>query len=341
MLRLSQPTFLSDTNGFQSHNLGLIIFVSMAEAKNTIVTNLQRGDKKSLARCITIVENELEGHEEILLQLKPNKNIPVIGITGPPGAGKSTIINSVVKQLSEQNKKIGILAVDPTSPFNFGSLLGDRLRMAEHFTNENVFIRSLATRGSLGGLSAKIIEITDVMRCFNFDYIFVETVGVGQSEVEIVGLADLTVLVLVPESGDEVQTIKSGVMEIADIFVVNKSDRNGAEAFVKNIITLVHSRLSPPVEGDVLPAQDRGCEIPVIKAVATADEGTTELIKAIDQLHKEKLNSKRTYLLTEKAYRLIQNMRMKDIRKVDLQKMIDEFSGKPEFNLYTFVKKFS
>lgn len=305
-----------------------------------LLQQLEQGDVKSLARCITIVENELEGYEELLTSLKAQKNIPIIGITGPPGAGKSTLINSVIKQLTAQGKRIGVVAIDPTSPFNFGSLLGDRLRMAEHFNNESVFIRSLATRGSLGGLSAKIIEVVDVMKCFDFDYLFVETVGVGQSEVEIVGLADLTILVLVPESGDEVQTIKSGVMEIADIFVVNKSDRDGANTFVKNIIALVHSRLSPPIGGDVLPLQDRGGDVPVIKVVATTDEGTAELIQAIDKLHKEKLNNKRSYLLTEKAYRLIQNKRMKDIHKVDLQKMIDEASTKPGFNLYVFVKRF-
>ena len=183
------------------------IFVTMS-ATQTLIKQLQQGDEKALARCITIVENELEGYEEILTTLKFNPNIPVVGVTGPPGAGKSTLINAVIKKLTAEKKSVGIIAIDPTSPFNFGSLLGDRLRMAEHFNNENVFIRSLATRGSLGGLSAKIIEIVDVMRAFSFDYIFVETVGVGQSEVEVVGLADTTVLVLVPESGDEVQSIK-------------------------------------------------------------------------------------------------------------------------------------
>lgn len=302
----------------------------MDQKVKELLLQLQQGDKKALARCITIVENELEGYEELLTSLEAQKNIPVIGITGPPGAGKSTLINSVIKELTDQNKKVGVIAIDPTSPFNFGSLLGDRLRMAEHFNNENVFIRSLATRGSLGGLSSKIIEVVDVMKCFDFDYLFVETVGVGQSEVEIVGLADITVLVLVPESGDEVQTLKSGVMEIADIFVVNKSDRDGANSFVKNIIALVHSRLE----------SDDITDTPVIKAVATANEGTSELIQAINKLHKEKGNSKRSYLLTEKAYRLIQNKRMKDIQKADLQRMLESASGQQGFNLYSFVKRF-
>jgi LAO/AO transport system kinase len=292
----------------------------------TLIQQLQQGDKKALARCITIVENELPGFQEILTSLKFNKSTPVIGVTGPPGAGKSTLINSVIKKLTEQGKSIGIIAIDPTSPFNYGSLLGDRLRMAEHFTNENVFIRSIATRGSLGGLSATIIEIVDVMRAFSFDYIIVETVGVGQSEVEIVGLADTTVLVLVPESGDEVQSLKSGVMEIADVFVVNKSDRDGAAIFAKNILQLVHSR---PMSS---------WSIPVIKAVATKNEGVDELISAINKHQLVSINTKRSYLLAEKAFRLIQNQRMKDVSKKTLQQQIETELKKPDFNLYRFVK---
>ncbi len=296
----------------------------MSSAK-TLIQQLQQGDKKALARCITIVENELDGYLEILTSLKFNKNTPVIGITGPPGAGKSTLINAVIKRLTDQGKSVGIIAIDPTSPFNYGSLLGDRLRMAEHFTNENVFIRSIATRGSLGGLSATIIEVVDIMRAFAFDYIIVETVGVGQSEVEIVGLADTTVLVLVPESGDEVQSLKSGVMEIADVFVINKSDRAGASIFMKNIQQLVHSK----------PMSD--WSIPVIKAVATKHEGVDELIEAIDKHQLTGINTKRPYLLAEKAYRLIQNAKMKSVSKKILQQQIELELKKPDFNLYRFV----
>lgn len=305
-----------------------------------LIQKLQEGDKKALARCITIVENDLPGVQEILTSLTFNKNIPVIGVTGPPGAGKSTLINAIIKKLTEQGKSIGVIAIDPTSPFNYGSLLGDRLRMAEHFTKENVFIRSIATRGALGGLSATIIEVVDLMRAFgtspptsspireggsSFDYIIVETVGVGQSEVEIVGLADTTVLVLVPESGDEVQTLKSGVMEIADVFVINKSDRPGAELFMKNILQLVHSK----------PGSD--WSIPVIKAVATKQEGIEELIISINKHQQIGVNIKRPFLLAEKAYRLIQNHRMKDVSKKILKEQIELELENSDFNLYRFV----
>jgi len=293
-----------------------------------MINSLTKGDKKSLARCISMVENESRGYEELLLNLDLSRKVPVIGITGPPGAGKSTLISSMLNAFIQQNKKIGIIAVDPTSPFNFGSLLGDRLRMSEHFTHPDVFIRSIATRGSLGGLSAKIIEIIDVMKASDFDYIIIETVGVGQSEIEIAGIADTTILVLVPEAGDEIQTIKSGIMEIADIFVVNKSDRDGADIFVKNLQHLVHSHKA----NEWTP--------PIIKTIATSREGIDELLKNIDLHQQSAHNPKRAYLLTEKAYRLIQNNQMKDLNKQDLEKKINQEMTKPGFNIYSFIKSY-
>lgn len=289
---------------------------------------IKQGSIKSLARAITGVENDMEGYFEFLKTLDINRNIPIIGITGPPGAGKSTIVNALLSSYSKENKKVGVIAIDPTSPFHYGSLLGDRIRMVEHFTNPNIYIRSLATRGSLGGLSAKTIEITDVMRSFPFDVIIVETVGVGQSEVEIVGLADTTILVLVPEAGDEIQGIKSGVMEIADIFVVNKADRDGAEVFVSNIKKMLHERTATEYTPQV------------VKTIASQHIGIAELIDSIELCKDKKSSSKKDLLLAEKAYRLIQSEKMKNINKKELIELISKELSKSDFNLYQVIEKY-
>ena len=182
---------------------------------------IAEGNEKAIARAITWVENNHPEAQNLLMQLSGNAE--VIGITGPPGAGKSSLVNALAKYWSAQNLRIAIVAVDPSSVFNFGSLLGDRLRMQALFLMPNIFIRSLSSRGSLGGLSGSIIEVVDVLKHAKFDKIIIETVGVGQSEVEVAGLADTTVVVSVPESGDEIQTLKSGIMEIANIFVVRNN----------------------------------------------------------------------------------------------------------------------
>jgi LAO/AO transport system kinase len=226
--------------------------------------------------------------------------IPVVGLTGPPGAGKSTLLNAVIGVLLAEGKRIGLVLIDPSSPFNLGALLGDRLRMSAHFNNPNLFIRSVASRGSLGGLSDKILEVVEVMKSYAFDYIFIETVGVGQSEVEIAGLADTTVVVLVPESGDSVQAMKAGLMEIADLFVINKADRADADALVNSLETQMH------LSGKEL--------IPVIKTVAVEAKGVTELIEKIYLSGNEKseaAQNRRQILLTEKALRIIAKHRMK------------------------------
>jgi LAO/AO transport system kinase len=295
---------------------------------SNLLQNMRTGDVRALARCISLVENESEGYEDLLFALDINQDIPVIGITGPPGAGKSTIVNALIGLLSKEGKRIGVIAIDPTSPFNFGSILGDRIRMSEHFLDEKVFIRSLATRGSLGGLSAKTIEITDVMRAFPFDVIIVETVGVGQSEVEIIGLADTTVVVLVPEGGDEIQGIKSGVMEIADVFVVNKADRDGADLFINNLRKLLHDK------------EAKAWNVPVVRTVASQQEGIAELNEKIREHFVHRDVSKKEFLLTEKAYRLIQNHRMKNIDKQGLHEDLRQALKGKEFNLYTFVQKY-
>lgn len=280
-------------------------------------------DYRSIARALTIVENDLKGSDELLKSLHFDKNVPVIGITGPPGAGKSTLVNDVLGELTAKGNKVAVLAIDPTSPFNFGSLLGDRIRMATHFNHPNVFIRSLATRGSLGGLSTKTIEMTDVLKASGFDYVLVETVGVGQSEIEIAGLADITFVVLVPEGGDEIQSIKSGLMEIADAFIVNKADRDGADVFANNIKKMV---------------QQKGIEIPVFKTIASQNNGIAEVTDFITS-HSQTVTRKE-FLLAEKAYKLIQQKRMRNINKNDLQKRIAEMVSVPGFNLYGFVEGF-
>lgn len=286
-----------------------------------LVTQVQSGNFRDLARALTIVENELEGSAELLKSLKPF-NTPIIGVTGPPGAGKSTLVNAMINHWSSKGKSVAVLAIDPTSPFNFGSLLGDRIRMSEQFTKKNVFIRSIATRGSLGGLSAKTIEMTDLLKSAGFDYILVETVGVGQSEVEIAGLADISIVVLVPESGDEIQNIKSGLMEIADIFVVNKSDREGSDTFANNLKNLVHQKL---------------VSVPIVKTAANRAEGIEDLMSAIENQRYQE-NDRKSFLLAEKAWKLIQQARMKDINKEQLELDIRSESLKPEFNFYSFIE---
>lgn len=279
---------------------------------------------KTLARTISLVENEAEGFETLLEQLAP-RNIPVIGFTGPPGAGKSTLLNAVIGILLDEGKRIGLVLVDPSSPFNLGALLGDRLRMSTHFNNPNLFIRSLASRGSLGGLSDKIIEVVEVMRSYDFDYLFIETVGVGQSEVEIAGLADTTVVVLVPESGDSVQAMKAGLMEIADLFVINKADRADAEALLNS---LQHQ----------LQISNRE-HIPVLKTVAVESKGVRELINTIATTSTSNDNRK-AILLTEKALRIIARSRMRHFDRTKLKADLAANLHQPGFNLYRFVKPY-
>jgi LAO/AO transport system kinase len=295
-----------------------------------LIQQLHKGDVKALARAISLIENEREDYEKLLRELKADNGSNVIGITGPPGAGKSTLADAIIGEWVAAGKKVAVLCVDPSSPFNLGALLGDRIRMSEWYTHPNVFIRSLATRGSVGGLSPKIIEITDVIRSAGFDQIIVETVGVGQSEIEIAGLADKTIVVMVPESGDEIQTMKAGLMEIADIFVINKSDRPDADLFQKNLRSIV-------------PASSRATtqQVPIIKTVATEKKGIGELMKAIENSLSHDINSDRHLaLLTERAWQLIVQKKMKRVNKNDLKQLIEVEHKKQNFNLYSLVDKF-
>jgi LAO/AO transport system kinase len=231
-------------------------------------------------------------------------------------------VNSLIDLLLKDGSKIAVLAIDPTSPFNFGSLLGDRIRMAPHFNHPDVFIRSLATRGSLGGLSAKTIEMADVLRASGFDYVLIETVGVGQSEIEITGLADTTLVILVPEGGDEIQHIKSGLMEIADAFIINKADRADADVFANNLKKII--------------GQKMGKHPPVFKTIASQADGVNEVAEFI-KLAANTKNERRELLMTEKAYKLIQQKLTQHIDKKKLQQNVAEALNQKGFNLYSFV----
>ena len=291
--------------------------------------DLHKGHIKALARTISLIENEKEGYDEFLLGLSV-PSVPVIGITGPPGAGKSTLTDALIGTIVATGKKVAVLCVDPSSPFNLGAVLGDRIRMSDWYDHPLVYIRSLATRGSMGGLHPKILEIADLCKVAGYDYVIVETVGVGQSEIEITGLADVTIVVLVPEAGDEIQTMKAGLMEIADIFVVNKSDRPDAHIFMKHL----RSMLAPAFH-------KKNTEIPIIRTVALRKEGVDELWSAtLAFLSSGKYHQQKSYLLAEKAYYLISREKMKDLSKEMLREAIVSEMERSDFNIYRFTERY-
>ncbi len=239
-----------------------------------LLKDFETGSKRALARLISLIENNGKLADDLRDALYQKSGRAYrIGFTGPPGAGKSTLVNQITKAYRQQGKTVGIIAVDPTSPFTGGALLGDRVRMNDLTLDDGVFIRSMATRGSLGGLSTKAQEVADILDAFGKDIIIYETVGVGQSELDIVEAADTTVVVLVPESGDSIQAMKAGLMEIADIFVMNKADREGADRAIRELSAILHLR------------EARDWQPPIVKCVAVKQEGIHELLAAIDQHH--------------------------------------------------------
>jgi LAO/AO transport system kinase len=235
------------------------------------IDQLRSGDTRALSRAISTVENRAPGWSDLLKALFPHSGKAcVLGLTGPPGAGKSTLVDHLARHYRKQNRTVGIIAVDPTSAYTGGAILGDRIRMQQHFSDPGIYIRSMATRGSLGGLARTTADVATVLDASGRDIVMIETVGVGQDEVDIVRLADVTVVILVPGMGDDVQTIKAGIMEIADIFVINKSDHEGAERVEREIRAL-----------QSLATRQDGWTPPIVKTVASEGTGSEELAAAI------------------------------------------------------------
>jgi LAO/AO transport system kinase len=302
-----------------------------------LVQRARQGDRRALARLITLVENEAPEAVEALQELYLfTGKAQVIGITGPPGSGKSTLTDKLVKELRKEKKKVAVIAVDPTSPFTGGAILGDRIRMSDLNLDEDVYIRSMGTRGSLGGLSAATSVATKVLDACDFDYVFIETVGVGQSEVDIVKAADTTIVVMVPGLGDDIQAIKAGILEIGDFFVVNKADRDGANRVALELRMMLD-----------LNEQKLVWQPPVLMSVANQNQGIAEIVAGIKDhftylkesgelaiKRRERLEKELLEIVSKKIYRQIAD---KVQREGKLKQYLDSLMKK-ETDPYTLVK---
>ncbi|WP_028784137.1 methylmalonyl Co-A mutase-associated GTPase MeaB [Thalassobacillus devorans] len=274
-----------------------------------LAERIQQQDMRALARAITLVENDAPEKLDMLSDIfSLKKNAHYIGITGSPGAGKSSLVNRLLSHLREQDLTVAVIAVDPTSPFSGGALLGDRVRMNQHFTDPGIFIRSMATRGSLGGLARATKDTIRVCDAYGFDVILVETVGVGQSELDIMKVADTTGLVLTPNSGDVLQIFKAGIMEIADLFIINKADLPGVQ------------RLKTTLEEYMMIANPKGWVPPIVQTISTRNEGVDQLWQEISRHHNylyetEKGEEQRQQQLKLEVYDLIREEIWRDVEQ--------------------------
>jgi LAO/AO transport system kinase len=286
-----------------------------------LVTRVRAGNPRALARAISIVEDRTTESTELLKSLFPfSGNALLLGLTGSPGAGKSTLVDQLAREYRKQNKTIGIVAIDPTSPFSGGAILGDRIRMQSHYADAGIYIRSMATRGSLGGLASTTADVATVLDASGRDLVMIETVGVGQDEVDIVTLADVTVVVLVPGMGDDVQTIKAGIMEIADVFVINKSDRDGAERVEREIRAM-----------QSLAMRKDNWTPPIVKTVASDGTGVPEVLLAIEsyRAHLSKSEFGRNRRIENWRKRITEMM-----RDALFQRVVTDYLGNGEAERY-------
>ena len=295
---------------------------------NDIAAGVLKGEPRSIARLITLAENNDPIAAKAMKTIHPKTgNAHVIGITGVMGSGKSTLIYELTREYRKKGLKVGIIAIDPTSPFSGGALLGDRIRMMELATDDGVFIRSLGTRGMLGGLTSAVYDVVEILDASGKDVVIVETVGVGQAEVDVVKIADTTLVVLVPGLGDAIQTIKAGIMEIADIYVVNKADRSGVEQTVAEIESLID-----------ITCNEMDRKTPVLTTVAKENKGIIELVKEIED-HKNYLN--KTKMLDVQRRKRYEAELVEIIRKRLMNFIFDEstFKGKVEDLIDQISKK--
>jgi|688.fasta_scaffold35470_5 LAO/AO transport system kinase len=288
---------------------------------------ISKGIFLKLAKTISGIENKEVLAAKFLESMKPSK-VPIIGITGPPGAGKSTLISAMINVWVGEGKKIAVLTVDPSSPFHKGAILGDRIRMRDWYMHPNVFIRSFASRGHLGGLTSAMIELTTLLQSLNFDIIVLETVGVGQSEVEIADLADTTIVVLIPDAGDDVQMMKSGLMEIADLFVVNKSDRPAANTFLNHLQKMI---------------QENNASMPapkVISTIASQNMGIIELVEEVYQhQHLLEKSSDKLNSIMAKVIQIIIGKQLDKLDQEDIKTRLAIAIEEEHFNLFNFAKQ--